>query len=112
MQENKGSFNLVNDKYNDSDLLKSINDNLEAIVAAATGKSEEYATRKLIRKLDNNNKSDGMTQKDLYNLSKKLSDEVKEKEENNKINDMNNRCIENKKDEYFNHDTEEWLRNL
>ncbi|PMC82500.1 hypothetical protein [Anaerococcus hydrogenalis] len=111
MQENKSSFNLVNDKNNDSDLLKSINENLEIIAMKATGKSEEYGIRKLIRKLDNN-KSEEMSQKDLLNLSKMLSDEVKEKEEDKKISDMNKRCNENKKDEYFNHDTEEWLRNL
>lgn len=111
MQENKGSFNLVNDKDNDSDLLKSINDNLETILAKATGKSEKYAIRKLIRKLDNN-KSEETHQGDLGNLLNKLSDKAKEKEEDKKNSDMNKRCIENRKNEFFKHDTEEWLRNL
>lgn len=111
MQENKGFFNLVNDKDKDSDLLKSINDNLETIVMKATGKSEEYGIRKLIRKLDNN-KSEEMSQKDLLNLSKKLSDEVKEKEEKEKRSDFDKRCSEDKKNSYIHHDMKELLRNL
>lgn len=109
MQENKGSFNLVNDKDNDSDLLKSINDNLETIVAKATGKSEEYGIRKLIRKLDNN-ESEEMSQGDLGNLINKLSEDPKEKEEEKERRDMNRRCNEDRKNKYFNYHVKDWFR--
>lgn len=111
MQENKSSFNLVNDKNNDSDLLKSINENLEIIAMKATGKSEEYGIRKLIQKLDNN-ENEEMSQKDLLNLSKMLSDEVKEKEEKEKRSDFDKRCSEDRKNAYLKHSTKELFRNL
>lgn len=111
MQENKNFFQLVNNKDNDSDLLNSINKNLKTIADVATGQLEENARREFVRELDDN-ENVGMSQKDFGDLLNKLSDKAKEKEEDKKISDMNNRYIENRNNEFINHDTKDWLRNL
>lgn len=111
MQENKGSFNLVNDKDNDSDLLKSINDSLETIAAASTGNLVEHECRKFVHNLDNN-KSEETPKGDLGNLIKKLSEDPKEKEEEKERRDMNRRCNEDRENKYFNYHAKEWLRDL
>lgn len=111
MQEIKGSFNLVNNKDNDRDLLKSINDSLETIAAASTGNLVERECRKFVHNLDNN-KSEETPQGDLGNLLNKLSEKPKEKEEEKERRDMNMRCNEDKKNSYIRHDMKDLLRNL
>lgn len=105
MKENNGSFNLVNDNDNDSELLKSINDNLETIASVATGKLEEDELRKFVHKLDNNNIEE-MSQSDLNKLFKKISDGIEEKDEviyHNKSWDDYNKL-------YNDPDVRDWLR--